>query len=156
MNRTTFSTKFLRIARIVCMMSLGAFVAPQVDASSFEIGATPTRFVLTGKSASRIGQTLTIFNLAGAATELSVRTLDWTYSEAGEVTYHDELLPNSCREWVTLERKLVKINARDKRAFRFQIDVPPNAPRSECRFMLTLEGVEPAHRPLIESGNASL
>jgi fimbrial chaperone protein len=138
------------------LLAILSFAANTAFAGPFEVGATPTRFVLSGKSAARIGQTLTIYNLGNAATELSLRTLDWTYSESGNVTYHDALLPNSCREWVTLERKTLKLGARDKRAFRFQLDVPADAPRGECRFMLALEGIEPAHRSLLDSGESHL
>jgi fimbrial chaperone protein len=135
---------------------LFAAASVPLTAAPFEIGATPTRFILTGKSAARIGQTLTVFNLGTAPTELALRTLDWTFTESGNVTYHDELLPNSCRTWVTLERKTLKIGARDKRAFRFQIEVPADAPRGECRFMVALEGVEPATKALLESGGSNL
>lgn len=137
-------------AFVCAAASVSAMAAP------FEIGATPTRFILTGKSAARIGQTLTVFNLGTVPTELALRTLDWTFTEAGNVTYHDELLPNSCRPWVTLERKTLKIGARDKRAFRFQIEVPATAPRGECRFMVALEGIEPATKALLESGGSNL
>jgi len=135
---------------------LSVTFAAQATAAPFEIGATPTRFILTGKSSSRIGQSLTIYNLGSAPTEIAMRTLDWTYSELGSVTYYEELLPNSCRDWVTLERKTVKVGARDKREFRFQVDVPADAARRECRFMLALEGVEPASKSLIESGASNL
>jgi len=57
---------------------------------------------------------------------------------------------------VTLERKTVKIAARSKKAFRFQFEVPADAPRRECRVMLAIEGIEPAHKALIESGGASM
>ncbi len=122
----------------------------------FEVSISPSRFELSGKSSNRIGQSIDIVNLARASTELSVRTLDWTYSDAGGATLVDELLPNSCRPWVTLERKTVKIGAGAKYPFRFQIDVPADAPRGECRFMLAIEGVEPAYKSLIQGGSANL
>jgi fimbrial chaperone protein len=122
----------------------------------FEVSISPSRFEISGKSSNRIGQSLDIVNLARASTELSVRTLDWTYSDAGGATLVDELLPNSCRPWVTLERKTVKIGAGAKYPFRFQIDVPADAPRGECRFMLAIEGVEPAYKSLIQGGSSSL
>ena len=124
--------------------------------AAFEVAVSPSRFELDGKSAQRIGQALELQNMGGAPTQLSVRTLDWRYSEAGELTLHDELLPGSCRPWVTLERKQVNVPARGKVRFRFQVDVPADAPRSECRFMLAIEGVEPAQQALIERGGASL
>lgn len=125
-------------------------------AAPFEVAISPSRYELSGKSASRVGQSLDIINVGRSATEVSVRTLDWSYSAEGGVTYVDELLPNSCRPWVTLERKTVKIAAGARAAFRFQVDIPADAPRGECRFMLAVEGVEPAYNSVIQGGGASL
>ena len=106
--------------------------------------------------AGRLGQTLEIFNQDSQPTELSVRTLDWEYSEKGELKFFDELRPGSCRPWVTLERKTVKIKAQSKATFRFQIDVPADAAVTECRIMLAIEGVQPAYQAMVQSGGASL
>jgi len=134
----------------------GAFAAFAAVAGPFEIAVSPSRFELSGKADARVGQSLTIHNVGQLPTELAVRTIDWTYSPEGQIAYFDELLPGSCRPWVTLERKTVRIAARSKISFRFQLDVPPDAPRGECRFMLAIEGVEPAYKALIESGGTSL
>lgn len=143
--------------RLVQTVVLGAvFGSAVAHASSFEVAISPSRFEISGKSAQRMGQSMDIHNLGSTATEVSVRTLDWSYSEDGNISYYDELRPSSCRPWVTLERKVVKIPARSKALFRFQVDVPANAARGECRFMLAVEGVEPAYKALIESGGASL
>lgn len=137
-------------ARVIPLGSAPALAAP------FEMALSPSRFEISGKSAARVGQSLNIFNLGAGATEVSVRTIDWTFSSEGQITYHDELLPGSCRPWVTLERKTVKVSPLSKAAFRFQVDVPADAPRGECRFMLAVEGVEPAHRAMLQSHGASL
>lgn len=131
-------------------LSLAAWSAP------FEVAISPSRFELQGRNTQRIGQTLEIQNIGNEATELSVRTIDWSYSEQGNVSYFDDLQPNSCRPWVTLERRTLKIAARTKVSFRFQIDIPLDAKRTECRFMLAVEGIEPAHRAIIEGGGANL
>ena len=131
-------------------------MAVPAAAASFEVAVSPSRFEIPGKSAGRIGQSLTIVNVGSATAEVAVRTLDWTYSEEGNVTYHDDLQPGSCRPWVTLERSTVRIAPQARNAFRFQIDIPAQAPRGECRFMLAIEGVEPAYRAQLQSGGASL
>jgi fimbrial chaperone protein len=138
------------------VLPLLLLLANHADAGPFEVGAMPTRYILSGKSSSRIGQSLSVYNLGAAPTELALRTLDWTYSEDGNVSYHEALLPNSCRPWVTLERKTLKLAVRQKRDFRFQIDVPADAPRKECRFMVVIEGIEPATKALLESSSAHL
>ena len=135
---------------------LAALCGTAAQAGPFEIAVSPSRFELSGRNTQRIGQSLDIQNLGGTPTELSVRTIDWTYSPEGQISYHDALQPGSCRPWVTLERRLVRVPARGKASFRFQVDVPVDAARGECRFMLAIEGVEPAHKALIESGGASL
>lgn len=141
---------------LLCIALAGLCGTASALAAPFEIAISPSRYELSGKSASRVGQSLDIINVGRSATEVSVRTLDWSYSPEGGVTYVDELLPNSCRPWVTLERKTIKIGAGAKAAFRFQVDIPAEAPRGECRFMLAVEGVEPAYNSVIQGGGASL
>ncbi|MBC7719669.1 MAG: hypothetical protein H7Z77_07750 [Chitinophagaceae bacterium] len=142
--------------RNVCLLMAALVAQTYSIAGPFEIAISPSRFELSAKSSDRLGQLLTIHNVGAAATEVSIRSLDWTYSEEGAVAYLDELQSNSCRPWVTLERKIVKISARGKAQFRFQFDIPADAPRGECRLMLAIEGVEPAQQALIQSGGASL
>lgn len=138
------------IAVLLCNFSHGA------QAASFEIGVAPSRFEVTVVPGQRLGQSLDIYNVGAGAAEVSLRTIDWSFSEDGKLEYHDELKAGSCRPWVTLERRTLKIAARGKSSFRFQIDVPRDTPRGECRLMLAIEGVEPAYKALIEGGSASL
>lgn len=125
-------------------------------AAAFEVAVSPSRFELQAKPTQRVGQSLQVFNLGATPTDVSVRTLDWTYSPEGNIGYVDQLLPNSCRPWVTLERKVIRVLPKTQSNFRFQVDVPADTPRTECRFMLALEGVEAAHQAVIQSGGASL
>ncbi|MDH6170605.1 fimbrial chaperone protein [Variovorax boronicumulans] len=125
-------------------------------AAPFEIAISPSRFEVAGKSGARVGQSLDIHNLGAASTEVAIRTIDWSYSPEGNIGYHDELLPGSCRPWVTLERRTLSVPARSKKSFRFQIDPPADAPRGECRFMIAIEGTEPAQQTVIQGGGASL
>ncbi|MEZ5537020.1 MAG: hypothetical protein R3F02_15535 [Thiolinea sp.] len=143
--------------RIGCLF-LGAvsLLLTEVQAASFEVAVAPSRFELTGSSAERIGQSIDIHNIGRLATSVNVRTLDWTYSAEGDISYHEELLPGSCRPWVTIERNNVQIAPDSKKTFRFQISIPPNQQRQECRFMLAVEGSEPAHRSAIRGGGANL
>ncbi len=133
-----------------------ALLASGAAAASFEIAATPSLFELSGKGGARIGQSITIYNVGNAPTDLTMRTLDWTFSPEGEVSYHDALLDGSCRPWVTLERHQVRVNPRGNTLFRFQVQIPADAPRGECRFMVALEGTEPAQMAVIKSKGASM
>lgn len=144
-------------AYITLLVSLAFLVLPALSsAGPFEVAVSPSRFELGGVSEGRIGQSLTIFNVGASASEVSIRTLDWRFSAQGELTFHDELLPESCRPWVTLERRGLKIGMQDKAQFRFQVDIPPNTPRGECRFMIAIEGVEPAQAAILAQQGMSL
>jgi P pilus assembly chaperone PapD len=142
-------------ARLVCWAAL-ASVSVAVQAAPFEVAVSPSRTELVGKAGQRVGQSIQIYNVGGQVTALSFRTMDWTLSDKGELKFHDDLLPGSCRPWVTLERRTRQVAARANVPFRFQIDVPADAPRGECRFMIAIEGIEPAQQATINSGGASL
>ena len=131
---------------------VAALCNPVAHAGPFEIAISPSRFELSGRNTQRIGQSMDIQNLGGTATEVSVRTIDWTYSPEGHITYHDALLPGSCRPWVTLERKLVRVPARGKAAFRFQVDVPVDAQRDGGRQPARQPDPARRHRPLADRG----
>lgn len=125
-------------------------------ALAFEMSVAPSRVEVAGKGGARIGQSLQLTNVGTRPGEVAVRTLDWTFSADGAISFHDELREGSCRPWVTLERRFVRIAPQATAAFRFQVDIPKDAPRGECRFMLAVEGVEPSYRAQIQSGGASL
>lgn len=133
--------------------AVGLTCSANTALAAFEIAVSPTRFELAERGGKRVGQSLTIYNLGNAPTEVTVRTIDWTYSAEGEINYFDDLQPNSCRPWVTLERASIKIRRNDKANFRFQVDIPADAPRGECRLMLAIEGKDPAYEAKV--GNAS-
>lgn len=139
-------------------MALVLVLLPVVPAfgAAFEVAVSPTRLTTTGNAGQRVGQSLKIYNLGSQPSALSFRTLDWSLSDAGELQFHENLLPGSCRPWVTLERRTRQIPARSDVNFRFQVDVPAGTPRSECRFMIAIEGIEPAQMAQINSGAASL
>lgn len=141
---------------LMTLAVLAALGTSAAQAAPFEIALSPSRVELDAKSAERVGRSLDVYNVGDTATAVSVRTLDWTYSETGNITYLDALQPGSCRPWVTLERKSLTVAPRSKSAFRIQVDVPADAPRSECRLMLAVEGIEPAYQAAIEKGGMSL
>lgn len=144
---------------LFCRMALALLAALAMGAAQaapFEIAMSPSRLEIDAKAGERVGRSLDIYNVGGTPTAVSVRTLDWTYSETGNISYLDALQPGSCRPWLTLERKSVTVAPRSKGAFRIQIDVPPDAPRGECRVMLAFEGIEPAYQAAIASGGMNL
>lgn len=144
-------------ARLGAGAALAAFaVLGTAHAAGFEVAVSPSRFEVSAKAAQRLGQSITIHNLGATPTDVALRTLDWTFSPEGSVSYHDELLAGSCRPWVTLERRSLRVPAQGRSSLRFQVDVPADAPRGECRFMLAVEGIEPAYQAQLQGGSASL
>ena len=139
----------------ITFLFVAAVMAPPARAA-FELAVSPSRIVVPGKPGERIGQSFNLTNVGRVPNEVALRTLDWSFSDDGNVTFYDELRENSCRQWVTLERRFIKIAPQATVALRLQIEVPPDTPRRECRFMLAIEGVLPAHRAQMESGGASL
>ena len=131
-------------------------IALAQPAAAFELSVAPSRVEVQSKAGARVGQSLQLTNVGSRPIELAVRTLDWTFSADGNIGFHDELREGSCRPWVTLERRFVRVAPQQTASYRFQVDVPPDTPRGECRFMLAIEGVEPAYRAQIQSGGANL
>ncbi|MCC2676892.1 MAG: hypothetical protein K0R58_3839 [Ramlibacter sp.] len=125
-------------------------------AGPFELGVAPSRFELAAKPGTRVGQSLTLQNVSDQPADVAVRTLDWNMTPTGGITYVEDLAPGSCRPWVTLERRRLTLGPRARGTYRFQVDVPPDAPRGECRFMIALEGAEPAVTSRLGSGGAAM
>ena len=142
--------------RLLLGLTLAYWIASSAAfAAGFEIALSPGRFELTTQSGQRMTQSITLQNLGGSETEVSLRSLDWAMSDDGNVTYFDELQPGSCRPWLTLERRGLKIPPRSKRSFRFQLDIPADAKQGECRLMIAVEGVGPATKTLLNAGGAA-
>jgi hypothetical protein len=138
------------VAALAALLPLWAAAGP------FELGVSPSRIEAVAKAGTRVGQALTLQNVSDQTTDVAVRTLDWNMTPTGGITYAEELAPGSCRPWVTLERRRVTLGPRARGTYRFQVDVPPDAPRGECRFMIALEGAEPAATSKLGSGGTAL
>ena len=63
--------------------------AAQAWAAPFEIAVAPSRLELSAKGTQRVGRSLQIHNLGLSATDVAVRTLDWTLSSDGRLNMHD-------------------------------------------------------------------
>ena len=71
-----------------------------------------------------------------------VYTNDWVIGADGNAVFSEELAPNSCRPWVSIERREISIAGNAKIRFRFEIAVPADAVAGECRFAIMIEGTE--------------
>jgi len=55
-----------------------------------------------------------------------------------------ELQPGSCRPWVAIERPEIVVPGGGTLRYRFEVNVPADAPAGECRFAVMIEGAEPS------------
>ena len=116
-------------------------------AGDFALAVSPPRFELESKAGERTRHVLEITNASAEATPLTAKTADWSLSEDNSVAFFDELQPESCRPWVSLERRELTVSAGRPYRFRFEINPPADTQVGECRFAIMLEGQEQVSRP---------
>jgi len=124
----------------------------------FTGGVTPSRFELTAKQGDLMRKSIKVYNLGARPQSYNVRTVDWTFTEAGAISFQDELAQDSCREWVRLERHKIKVlpDPQRPRNFRFEVAIPENLPPQECRFALMIEGVDASAKADLADGAIKL
>lgn len=123
---------------------LGALQATAAAAEGFAALVSPPRFELTSRSGATVRQVFELTNRAATASKFHVHTADFTLQPDYSVVFHDELLPDSCRPWVAIERPQVTLPAGGTIRYRFEVQVPKDAHAGECRFGILIEGEEPA------------
>lgn len=122
--------------------ALGLLLPAAANAGAFAASASPSRFELQAKPGDVISRTLEIQHVGSDPTEYAVRSADWVLTEERGLEFFDALQPGSCRQWVRLERHNVKVEARSRKRFRFEVHVPREVTSGECRFALLIENYE--------------
>jgi hypothetical protein len=113
--------------------------------AQFAAFVLPARFELKAKAGEKLAEVLEIGNDDAAPQDYRIRTADWSLRPDGAVDFRpDTLDPGSCRPWVSIERHQIKLAGKAKRRYRFEVQVPPNAPEGLCRFALLLDAAEDA------------
>ena len=127
------------------LISCTIFIGTPAAAAGFGAGISPTKFELRAKPGAVLRDTVTILNAKNETAEYIFRTADWQLDDAQGVNYfEDELLENSCRPWVRLERKSVNISSGSQKKYRFEVHVPDDAPPGLCTFAILIEPGESA------------
>ncbi len=109
-------------------------------AAPFSAGISPPRFEFNAKQGQVIRDTLVILNANDQFSDYRFHTTDWDLNEDGGVTYtEDTMLANSCRPWVKLERKTVRIRPGGQKKYRFEVHVPKDAEQGLCKFGIIIE-----------------
>jgi hypothetical protein len=127
------------IRTLLGLLLLALPLAPTL-AVSFEAMVSPPRFELQARPGETVRRIVDIQNAGDRPATFALRTADWDMSADGGLTIHPpELQPNSCRPWVRIERRSLRLPAQGLKRFRFEIHVPGDAPSGECRLALLIE-----------------
>jgi len=119
---------------ILCAMPLNS------NAEGFAVLVAPPRFELHANAGDLVRDNVEITNPGDIPVTFLMRTADWDMTAEGSATFYPpELQPGSCRPWVRIERHKIRLPAQGKKRYRFQIQVPEDAPPGECRVALLVE-----------------
>ena len=147
-NKTIFrargSRAYLSGAKVfACLALLTTLFLPAIShAQGFAAIISPPRFEVAVQPGKTTRQIIEITHAANRSGSYRVYTNDWSLGSDGSAVFSDELVPNSCRPWVSLERRDLTLPASGKIRFRFEISPPADAAVDECRFAIMIEGLE--------------
>jgi hypothetical protein len=125
----------IRLLLAACALSASA-----VSAQGFSAVVSPPRFEDSAKPGTTYRNVVEIDNVSNESAHFIVKTADWTLLPDGGVQFADALAADSCRPWVGIEAADLTLAANGKRRYRFEVQVPADATRRECRFALLIEG----------------
>lgn len=151
-----------RLKTTLSWLALGLVSAVTLSANAgddgFSGGVTPSRFELRSEGGQLLRNSLKIYNLGARPQQFTIKTVDWSFSEAGEISFQEPLAADSCREWVRLERHRINVvpDPQRPRNFRFEIQVPDEAPAQECRFAIMIESLEGDYAASFASGSVNM
>jgi len=134
------SSKFSRKVILAAVLTAGAAAA---HAQGFSAGISPSKFELRAAPGETLRDTIAILNPSNDPADYEFKTADWRLSSTGGVEFvEDSLLDGSCRPWVRLERRTLRIDPGSRRNYRFEVHVPEDAPVGLCRFAIVIEPAE--------------
>ena len=134
----------MRRLTLTAAVLLAAVNLPEAHADGFAALVSPPRFEIAGKPGATLRQVLELTNRSTTPARFRIHTADFVLGADYGATFHDELLPDSCRPWVAIERPLAALPAGGTIRYRFEVQVPPDTPAGECRFAIMIEADEPS------------
>jgi hypothetical protein len=121
-----------------------AIVLPGTGHASFSAVVGPPRFELRASPGAIVRESIDIATDSLETSDFAIRSADWEMAADGSVVFGEgDPAQGSCRPWLRLERREVRLAPRFQRKFRFEVHVPADAPTGECRFAILIEGKEP-------------
>ncbi len=137
----------IRVLRSLGVAGAVAAVTAPAGAQLFAVSASPPRFELTADPGQTVRSVVELENAADIAAVYSVATADWTLAADGGVAFSEALTPGSCRSWVALEARSIRVPPRSRYRFRFEVTPPAGTPPAECRFAVLFAGTEQSVKP---------
>lgn len=129
----------MRMRRFAASLALCCLSATTI-AQEFAVVVSPPRFEDRAKPGATYRNVIEITNTASRTARYTVATADWTLDAQGAPVFSQALAPDSCRPWVGIEAADISVRGGGKRRYRFEVAVPADAPRGECRFAIMIEG----------------
>ena len=125
----------------LCLLAL---LPALVSAQGFAAFISPPRFEVRATPGQPLRQVLEIQHVGRTPGNYRVYTNDWTLEGDNQVSFSNELAPDSCRPWVAIERRELTLQPGARYRYRFEISPPAGTPPRECRFAIMVEGLEAA------------
>lgn len=142
MNIVNLLSRAVMTPRNVLLIGVALCLCGTAAAQGFSAVISPPRFEVKVEPAKTLRQVIEITHVANQRGNYRVYTNDWKMGADGNAIFSDDLAPDSCRPWVSLERRELAIAANGKIRFRFEITPPANTPSQQCRFAIMVEGLE--------------
>lgn len=134
----------MRRALSLLLLLTSLALSTAAAAQGFAALVSPPRFELASKPGKTLRGVFEVSNRSTQPATFNVHTADWSLSPDFTVTFREELQPDSCRPWVSIERPQIVVPGAGTLRYRFEVAVPPDAAAGECRFAVMIEGAEPS------------
>lgn len=123
-------------------IALAALLAPDVPAQEFALYVSPPRVETDVRPGDTRRQVIELHHVGRQAGRFRIYTSDWSLKDDGTVDFTEALAPQSCRPWVSIERRELTIAPNGRHRYRFEISAPEGTPPRECRFAIMIEGLD--------------
>lgn len=112
-------------------------------AQGFAAYVSPPRIVAQVQPGQTLRDIIEIQHVGRIRGSYRIYTNDWDLQGDQSVRFTDDLLPDSCRPWVAVERRELSLDPNARYRYRFEVTPPADTPVRECRFALMVEGLDP-------------
>jgi len=129
----------MTIAAFLSTLALMSLALTGAARAQFAAAVTPPRFEVSVEPGQVTRQVLEITHAVPGAGTYRVYTTDWSMDAAGALTFYEALQPGSCRPWVAIERKELRVAMGARVRYRFEVAPPATVTPQECRFALMIE-----------------